>query len=62
MFLGAKGKGKWMRNISMTQSIFNIVGNLIFIYYWGAMGAAIASAIATFIAYSGHKYYYQKYL
>lgn len=60
MFLGAKGKGKWMRNISMTQSIFNIVGNLIFIYYWGAMGAAIASAIATFIAYSSHKYYYHK--
>jgi len=61
MFLGAKGKGKWLRNISMTQSIFNIVGNLIFIYYWGAMGAAIASAIATFIAYTGHNYYYHKY-
>lgn len=62
MFLGAKGKGRWMRNISVTQSIFNMVGNLIFIYYWGAMGAAIASAIATLIAYLGYAYYYRKYI
>lgn len=62
MFLGAKGKGKWMRNISISQAIFNILGNFFFIYYMGTMGAAIASAIATFIAYTGHKYYYHKYL
>ena len=60
MFLGAKGKGKWLRNISMSQAIFNIIGNLIFIYFWGAMGAAIASAIATLIAYLGHIYYYKR--
>ena len=61
-FLGAKGKGKWMRNISITQSIFNLIGNFFLILYWGAMGAAIASAIATLIAYLGHIYYYRKYM
>ena len=60
MFFGAKGKGKWMRNISLTQAIFNLFGNFIFIYYMGAIGAAIASAIAAFIAYLGHKCYYQR--
>ena len=61
-FLGAKGKGKWKRNISITQSIFNLIGNFFLILYWGAMGAAIASAIATLIAYLGHIYYYRKYM
>jgi O-antigen/teichoic acid export membrane protein len=60
-FLGAKEKGKWMRNISFMQSIFNVTGNFFCIYYWGAMGAAIASMIATLIAYLGHVYYYRKY-
>ncbi|MEX2690280.1 MAG: lipopolysaccharide biosynthesis protein [Candidatus Njordarchaeum guaymaensis] len=62
MFLGAKGKGKWLRNISIAQAIFNINGNIIFIYYWGALGAAIASAIAALIAFIGYIIYYYKYL
>ena len=60
MFLGAKGKGKWMRNISISQAIFNLFGNFVFIYYMGAIGAAIASAIAAFIFYIGCIYYYKK--
>ena len=62
MFLGAKGRGRWKRNISIAQAIFNITGNFFFIYYFGIIGAAVASAIATGIAYIGHKYYYHKYL
>lgn len=59
MFLGAKEKGKWKRNISISQAIFNVIGNFFLIYYMGAMGAAVASAIATLIAYLGHiRYYY----
>ena len=61
MFLSAKGKGKWLRNISLSQAIFNLFGNFVFIYYMGAMGAAIASAIAAFIAYVGHIFYYFKF-
>jgi len=62
MFLGAKGKGKWMRNISISQAIFNLFGNFVFIYYMGVIGAAIASAIAAFISFIGHILYYLKYI
>lgn len=60
MFLAAKGKGTWLRNISIAQSIFNVIGNILFIYYMGALGAAIASMIAALIAYLGYIYYYYK--
>ena len=62
MFLGAKGKGKWLRNIAIIQSIINVIGNLILIYYMGAMGAAIVSAIAKGEEYALNRYYYKKYL
>jgi O-antigen/teichoic acid export membrane protein len=62
MFLGSKGRGKWLRNISISQAIFNLIGNFIFIYYFGVLGAAIASMIATFISYLGHVFYYNKYI
>jgi len=62
MFLGAKGMGKWMRNISFTGSIFNIVGNFVFVIYWDTMGIAVASAISRLISFSLHLFYYKKYL
>lgn len=61
MFLVSKERGKWLRNISFSQSLFNIGGNLVFVYFLGAWGAAIASAIAAFVAYLGHIYYYSRY-
>jgi O-antigen/teichoic acid export membrane protein len=60
MFLAAQGKGRWLKNISIGQSIFNLVGNVSLIYYMGAFGAAIASLIAAAIAYGGHLFYYRK--
>ena len=62
MFLGAKGMGKWMRNISFAGSIFNVVGNLIFVICWGVIGIAVASAISRLISFSLHFFYYKKYL
>jgi len=61
MFLGAKGKGEWLRNISMVQAIFNFFGSLILIYYMGTIGAAIASIIAALVFYVGCIYYYKRY-
>ena len=61
-FLAAKGKGEWIRNIAFAQASFNVVGNFVLIYMYGAMGAAIASAIACFIAYAFHVYYYRKWV
>jgi O-antigen/teichoic acid export membrane protein len=46
LFLAAHRKGKELRFISFVEGGFNVIGNVIFIYYYGAMGAAIASAIA----------------
>ena len=61
-FLAAKGKGEWIRNISFAQASFNVVGNFALIYMYGAMGAAVASAIACFISYIFHVYYYRKWM
>lgn len=60
MFLAAQGKGRWLKNISIVQAVFNLLGNVIFIYHMGAFGAAIASLIAAAIAYGGHLFYYKK--
>lgn len=60
MFLAAQGKGRWLKNISIAQAVFNLVGNVIFIYCMGALGAAIASLIAAVIAFGGHLIYYRK--
>jgi O-antigen/teichoic acid export membrane protein len=61
-FLSAKEQGKWLRNISVAQAAFNVVGNLLLIYYLAALGAAIASMIAAAIALAGHLYYYRRFL
>ena len=60
-FLAAKEKGKWLRNISILQSVFNFIGNFLFIFFMGALGAAIASMIAAALAYGGYVYYYRQY-
>ncbi len=60
-FLAAKGKGKWIRNVAFAEGGFNIVGNLILVYMYGAMGAAIASAAARLIHFLGLTYYYIQY-
>jgi O-antigen/teichoic acid export membrane protein len=60
MFLSAHRKGKELRFTSFVEAGFNLVGNFIFIYYWGAMGAAIASAIAKAIEFVLNFYFYKK--
>ena len=62
MFLGAKGKGKWMRNISFINMTSNTIGNLILIFYFGAIGAAIASMTACAIAFFCYRRYYKKFI
>ena len=60
-FLAAKGKGKWIKNVAFAEASFNVVGNLLLIYMYGAMGAAIASAIAKLVHFLGLRYYYVQY-
>ena len=61
-FLAAKGKGEWIRNIAFAEASFNVVGNFVLIYMYGAIGAAVASAIAKFITYAFCIYYYRKFI
>lgn len=61
-FLGVKGRGKWLRNISFLESSFNVVGNLFFVIYYGVIGVAYASAIAKCISFCGYMYYYNRHL
>jgi O-antigen/teichoic acid export membrane protein len=60
MFLSAHRRGKELRFISFVEGGFNLVGNFAFIYYWGAMGAAIAIAIGKGIELFLNWYFYRK--
>ena len=60
-FLVAKGKGQWVRNVGFAEACSNIIGNLFLIYMYGAMGAAVATAISKLVHFSGLTYYYFKY-
>ncbi len=57
-FLSAKGKGKWIRNVAYTEAVTNVLGNFILIFFYGAMGAAIASALSKFVHWMMLRRYY----
>jgi O-antigen/teichoic acid export membrane protein len=59
-FLSVKGKGKWMRNCSVVFMIVNVIGNLILIPLYGAMGAAWASLVSMIGFAIPCLYYYRK--
>ena len=61
-FLGAKGKGKWLKNMSMTAAAVNVLGNVILVPIWGAMGAAIASVLSRLSSYIMYVFYYFKFM
>ena len=61
-FLAAKGKGVWIRRTAIVEGVVNVVGNVVLIYLYGALGAAIASALAKFAHWQMLAHYYRKYL
>ena len=61
MFLVAKGKGKWKRNLAFILALVNLGGNIILVPLMGAMGAAIATLLAAFSGYLLNIFYYRKY-
>jgi O-antigen/teichoic acid export membrane protein len=63
MFLSARGKGKWLRNMALMMAGINLLSNVTLIPLWDAMGAAIASAISNAFSLGVYLfYYYRKYL
>ena len=61
-FLAAKEKGKWIRNVAHAEAISNIMGNIFLIYFFGAFGAAVASAISKFIHWMMLRHYYGRFI
>ena len=61
MFLGAHGKGRWMRNMSFLAMILNVVGNIILIPIYGVMGAVIASIVSRLGSCLAYLFYYSKF-
>jgi len=62
MFFGARGKGKWKRNMSIVASLVNVAGNVMLVPAWGAWGAAVASFLSRATSHALHMQYYRKFL
>ena len=62
MFLGMRGMGKELRNVSFIQALLNIIGNFVFIYLYGVWGAVVVSIFASALIYVVYILYYRKYL
>jgi len=45
-WMGGHGLGKELLILSLYYTVVNLVGNLIFVYLWGAVGAALVSILA----------------
>jgi O-antigen/teichoic acid export membrane protein len=59
-FLGAKGKGVYLKRIAIIFSVCNILCNFILIPLYGALGAAYASLFSLIVDYALHVNYYRK--
>ncbi len=62
MFLSARGKSIILRKIAFIFSGVNIIGNILVVPIWGAIGAAIVSVISMASAFFFYYYYYKQYL
>ena len=60
-FLGSKGQGKSLRNGAISVGITNLVGYVVLISYYGAMGAAITRLFSGFVFITSMLYYYRKF-
>lgn len=59
-FLGAHGKGKEIRNVSIVTGMFSMVGYTLGIYFFGVNSAIITRIIVAVIYFLGMNYYYFK--
>jgi len=60
-FLAAQGRGVWIRHTAIAEGAVNVVGNLVLIWLYGAMGAAIASALAKLVHWQMLAHYYRRF-
>jgi O-antigen/teichoic acid export membrane protein len=60
-FLSAKSWGKAVRNVSIIESVINVVGSIVLIIMFGIYGALITSIAAKLTHFLGLWYYYRQY-
>lgn len=60
-FLSAKSWGKAVRNVSILESVINVVGSIVLIIMFGIYGALITSIVAKLTHFLGLWYYYRQY-
>lgn len=60
-FLSAKSWGKAVRNVSLIESVINVVGNIVLILLYGVYGVIFTSVLAKMIHFLGLYYYYRQY-
>jgi O-antigen/teichoic acid export membrane protein len=59
-FLMAHRQGQYVRNMSIASSSLNVIGNLLLIYKFGVIGAALSAILTYALNYVMNLYYYQK--
>jgi Na+-driven multidrug efflux pump len=56
----AHRQGQYVRNMSIASSSLNVIGNVILIYKFGVIGAAVSAILTYALNYVMNLYYYQK--
>jgi O-antigen/teichoic acid export membrane protein len=59
-FLMAHRQGQYVRNMSIASSSLNVIGNVVLIYKFGVIGAALSAILTYVLNYAMNLYYYQK--
>jgi stage V sporulation protein B len=59
-FLMAHRRGQYVRNMSIASSSLNVIGNVVLIYRFGAIGAAVSAILTYALNYVMNLYYYRK--
>ena len=60
-FLSAKSWGRAVRNVSLAESVINVVGNVVLILLYGVYGVILTSIAAKLTHFLGLYYYYRQY-
>ena len=57
-FLGSHGKGKELRNGAILCGLTMVIGNTIFVYFWGINGAILTRMVSAIVYCGSMMYYY----
>lgn len=61
-YLGSHGQGKYIRNSSIANGLFKLIGYSFFVYLWNTKGALLTTMLCDLIYSVTLFYYYKKYI